>query len=105
MERLALEFLFVVELVLVVFEFARPLRRIVLAQPRADCRLDRAHLQWAQRRRFVIDQLKLIDIAWRLRIDRSCHVGRRPFGWLGKLNAADMLNSRLARHPDFAVPL
>jgi len=84
MERLALEFLFVA-LVLVVFGFAQPLRRRVLAQPCAHRGLDRAHFERAQRDDLVIDELELIDIARWLRIDRSRHVGRRPFGRLGKL--------------------
>jgi hypothetical protein len=76
LERLALEFVFLVERVLVLFELTQPLRWMVLAQPRAGLSVDIAHLGRANRHQHV-DKLRLINLARRLWCDRSCHVGRR----------------------------
>ena len=77
MERLALEFV-LVALIFLLFELAEPVRRVVLARRCANVRLDRAHLDRAQQYGYV-HKLRLIDIARRLWIDRSFHVGRWTF--------------------------
>ena len=78
MERLALEFLFVLAFVLVLFELAEPVGWVVLARRCANVGFDRAHLDGTEQHK-QLNELKLIHIARRLRIDRSRHVRRRTF--------------------------
>ena len=77
MERVALEFVFVLELIFSLFEFTEPLWRMVLAQPRANGRVDRTHVDRAQQHGHL-DKLGPLHIAGRLWCDRSCGVGRWP---------------------------
>jgi hypothetical protein len=91
--RLALELLFIV---------IRPLvAPVVLEKPRAHGCFDGAWLDRPHRHQHII-KLGCFHIAWRLRIDRPCDVGRRAFR--RKLSAREMLNARLARRANFMTP-
>ena len=103
LERLALEFLRVLVLVLLVFVLIfGPLQTdddLELQAQRAGRSLDRAHIDRAQQHQHI-NKLKLLHLAWRVRIDQHLNV-RRPFQ---QLSATDMLNARLAGHANFTRP-
>ena len=105
LERLALEFLRVLVLVLLIFVLIfGPLQTdddLELQAQRAGRSLDRAHIDRAQQHQQQhINKLKLLHLAWRVRIDQHLNV-RRPFQ---QLSATDMLNARLARRANFTRP-
>jgi hypothetical protein len=99
LERLALEFLRV--LVLVVFVFvlvigALPADDLELQTQRAGRRLDRAHVERAQQHEHT-NELGLVHLPRWLRIDQHLHV-RRAFG---QLSNVVMLNAGLAPRANF----
>ena len=102
LERVALEFLRVLVLVLLVFVLIfGPLQTdndLELQAQHAACRLNGADRDRAQQQH--INQLKLVHLARRLRIDQHLNV-RRPFQ---QLSAAVMLNAGLARRANFTRP-
>ena len=84
LERLALELVFVVSLlIMVVFRrHAVSEPEFELFAPSAKLRLDRTCIE-PQWHRLDIDRFGfLLNIARRVRIDRTWHVRRRPFGYL-----------------------
>jgi len=104
LERLALEFprvLVLVVFVVVVFVIG-PVPAAddleLQAEQHAHGRFDGAHLDGAQQQQQHIHKLKLVHLAWRVRIDQHLNV-RRPFE---QLSAAVMLNAGLAPLFDFA---
>ena len=103
LERLALEFLRVLVLVLLVFVLIfGPLQTdddLELQAQRAGRSLDRAHIDRAQQQQHI-NKLKLLHLARRVRIDQHLNV-RRPFQ---QLSARVMLNAGLARRANFTRP-
>jgi len=101
LERLALELLRVLVLVIVPVVFiviAEQVHGFVLPAQRADGRFDRAHRGRAQQHQQQhIKKRKLVHLAWRVRIDQHLNV-RRPFE---QLSATVMLNAGLARRANF----
>ena len=78
-ERLALEFIFLVPLLIMVvlrrYAISELRLRLVLSAQLSNVRFNRAHLHGAQRQQLDIDEFRLlIDCARRLRLDRSRHV-------------------------------
>ena len=106
LERLALEFLRVLVLVLFIVVIVVVPEQTdddleLQAEQRADRSLDRAHIDRAQHQQQQhINKLKLLHLAWRVRIDQHLNV-RRPFQ---QLSASDMLNAGLARRANFTRP-
>ena len=103
LERLALEFLRVLVLVLLVvvliFGPVQTDNDLELQAQRAGRRLDGAHIDRAQQHQHI-NKLKLLHLAWRVRIDQHLNV-RRPFE---QLSATVMLNAGLARRANFTRP-
>ena len=85
----------------VIFGPLQTVDELELQAQRADRSFDRAHIDRAQQHQQQhINKLKLVHLAWRLRIDQHLNV-RRPFQ---QLSAAVMLNAGLARRANFTRP-
>ena len=102
LERLALAFRIVLLVIFVVLglvsEQADTNDLELQAERSLHRRLDRAHIDWTQHEhQQQSNKLGLLDLPWRLWIDRSCDV-RWQFG---QLSAAVMLNAGLARPANF----